>query len=444
MEGAKLGEVAVVGGGIAGIQAALDLADTGFKVYLIERSPSIGGRMAQLDKTFPTLDCASCILTPKMAEVLRKDNIELLTLAEVVDVIKNGNKFKLTIKQRPRYVDTNKCTGCGTCVEKCTARGKLGAPDEFNEGLSTRTAVYIPFPQAVPKKAVIDPNICLRLRYKRGCGICEKVCPANAINFNDTERILNLTVDAVIVATGYKFIDPRLPELSIYGYGKYPEVYTNIEFERILDARGPTGGALIKKDGSHPERIVFIQCVGSRHYKINPYCSAYCCMASIKQAILAKEHEPKVDVTILYMDIRAYGKGFQDFYNRAENEYGIRFIKGRTTGIIEDPSKKKLIVKYEDVMRGTIETMETDMVVLALGIVPNIPSFLNKLGIVRNGRVITRSEDPISTYVDGIFVIGATLNPTDIPDAVLQGSAAAARVTEHVLRRKTPFEVMRS
>jgi len=432
------GKVLVVGGGIAGIQASLDLAEAGFKVYLVERKPSIGGRMAQLDKTFPTLDCASCILTPKMAEVLRKENIELITYAEVIDVVKEKDGFRAVIKKYPRYIDETKCIGCGICVEKCPARERLGAPDEFNEGLSTRRAAYIMFPQAVPRKAVIDPSICLYLTRKT-CRVCEKFCPAQAINWNDTEKVISINVDAVIVATGYKFVDPRHPALSAYGWGKYQNVYTNIEFERLLDARGPTGGELLRRsDKKHPKRIVFIQCVGSRDYRVNRYCSAYCCMASIKQAVLAKEHEPGVDVVILYMDIRAFGKGFQEFYERAIEEFGIRFIRGRPSKIVEDPDTRNLIIYYENTLKGTIEKIETDMVVLALGIVPNPPDFMRRLGLVEpDGRIkIKDPSDPITTPIDGLFIAGMLAGPKDIPDSVAQGSAVAIRVMQHILGKK--------
>lgn len=438
------GSVLVVGGGVAGIQASLDLADMGFRVYLVEKRPSIGGRMAQLDKTFPTLDCASCILTPKMAEVARKENIEIIAYAEVTEVSVERGRFRATIQRFPRYVDWSKCIGCGVCTEKCPARDKYGAPDEYNEGLGRRRAIYIMFPQAVPRRALIDPSVCMYMT-KKICRVCEKVCPAGAIKWDDRGETLTIDVDAVIVATGYRFVDPRHPALSLYGYGRYDNVYTNIEFERLLDARGPTGGAITRRsDGRHPRSITFIQCVGSRDIRINPYCSAYCCMASIKQAILAKEHEPGVDVRILYMDIRAFGKGFQEFYERAREEYGVKFLRGRPVKILEDPSTKNLVIRYEDTLRGTIERLETDMVVLALGIQPNPPDFMKKLGLVEpDGRVRTRDpSDPISTPIEGIFIAGMLAGPKDIPDSVAQGSAAAMRAAEYIMR-KMPVVIAR-
>jgi len=440
------GSVLVVGGGIAGIQASIDLSDMGFKVYMVEKKPSIGGRMAQLDKTFPTLDCASCILTPKMADVARKPNVELLTNAEVIDVVPTGDVFKVTIKKYPTYVDWTKCVGCGICVEKCPARVKPGAPDEFNEGMETRGAIYIYFPQSVPRKALIDPTACMYLT-KKICRACEKLCPTKAINWDEKEEIIELNTNAIIVATGYKFVNPKHPALSLYGYGVYKNVYTNLEFERLLDSRGPTGGVLLRRsDKKHPRRIVFIQCVGSRDVRINPYCSAYCCMGSIKQAVLAKEHEPEVDVTILYIDIRAFGKGFQEFYERAKTEFNIRFVRGKPSKIIEVPDTKNLIVVYEDTVRRTVERMEADMIVLALGIIPNPPPFLEKLGLVEpSGKVrVKNPSDPIETPIEGIYVAGMLAGPKDIPDSIAQASAAAMKAAEYIKRKvKVPAVVVR-
>lgn len=435
-----MGEVLVVGGGIAGIEASLNLAEAGFRVYIVDSKPSIGGRMAQLDKTFPTLDCASCILTPKMSEVARHPNIKILSYSEITSLRKVGDSFEAIVYRKPRYVREDLCIGCGVCMEKCpVGRGKLeGAPDEFNEGLGRRPAIYILFPQAVPRKALIDPSVCLWFT-KKICRACEKLCPAGAINFDDKGETLRLLVDAVIVATGYRFVDPRHPALKAFGYGVYDNVYTNIEFERLLDARGPTGGTLLRRsDKKHPKRIVFIQCVGSRDERINPFCSAYCCMASIKQAILAKEHEPGVETVILYMDIRAFGKGFQEFYERAVKEFKVKFIRGRPTRIIEDPKTKNLIVKYENTITGTLEEIEADMVVLALGIVPNPPQFLKDLGVIdKYGRIITRApEDPVATPIDGLFVAGMLAGPKDIPDSIAEAAAAAARAAEYIFSKK--------
>ncbi|MDI6855588.1 MAG: CoB--CoM heterodisulfide reductase iron-sulfur subunit A family protein, partial [Candidatus Thermoplasmatota archaeon] len=306
----------VLGGGVAGIQAALDLGDKGFKTYLVESSPSIGGRMAQLDKTFPTLDCSACILTPKMVEVARNENIELITYAELVDVQGYIGNFKVKVRKRPRYIDENRCVGCGECANACRLKDRI--PNEFDLGLGKRGAVYIPFPQAVPLKYVIDPEHCLYLT-KGKCGkelLCKKACPANAINFDQKEEIIELEVGTILVATGYDTLDPKLrPE---YGYnGK--NVITGLEFERLCNASGPTKGE-ITVNGKKPKNVVFIQCVGSREKDGNQYCSRVCCMYTAKQAHLVREKLPGANVTIFYTDVRAFGKGFEEFYTRVQAE----------------------------------------------------------------------------------------------------------------------------
>ena len=289
--------VLVIGGGIAGITAALDLADKGFMVYLVEKSPSIGGHMAQLDKTFPTLDCSICILAPKMVEVARHPNIRLLTYSEVEKVERSADGASFTVKiiKKPRYVDETKCVGCGLCTEKCPVRVK----SEFEAGLGERKAIYIPFPQAVPKVATIDENVCLHLT-KGVCGVCEKVCPAGAVNYDQKAEELSIEVSSIIVATGYNLLDPS--SLAQYGFGRFPDVLTSLQYERLMNAAGPTGGHIVKiSDGSKPDKIYFIQCVGSRSEKPKrkSYCSQVCCMYATKQAIVTKEHEPEIDVNIL-------------------------------------------------------------------------------------------------------------------------------------------------
>lgn len=420
--------IMVVGGGIAGIQAALDVADQGIKVFLIEKTPSIGGRMAQLDKTFPTMDCAACILTPKMVSVARHPNIELITYAEVKEISGRAGDFNVTVSIKPRYINIEKCTGCGICIEKCPQKK---VPNEFNMGLDNRTAIYIPFPQAIPLKATIDPEHCLyfmglREGRKGVCRVCERVCPAKAIDFEQQPKEVTLNVASIIFATGFELEDPRRREE--YGYGKYQNVYTHLEFERLLSATGPTGGELVRRsDGKHPKRIAFIQCVCSRDILTNPYCSAICCMSSTKEAILAKEHLPEIDCTVFYMDLRAFGKGYQDFYQRAENEFGIKFIRSRPAKIEEDPQTKNLIVTYEDTTTSEYRKMEFDMVVLAVGIKPIT---LEKFFPVEEDRFAKKENpflDPVLSPVEGIYITGMIGGPKDIPDSVAEAGAAAMK-----------------
>lgn len=426
--------VLIIGGGISGIQAALDLADQGIKVYLVEKSPSIGGRMAQIDKTFPTLDCASCILTPKMVAAGSHSNIELLTYSEVKEIKGQAGDFNVKILRKPRYVDVDKCTGCGECTVKCPSK----VLDEYNLNMSYRKAIYIPFPQAVPRKAVIDAEHCIRLnpperlaekaKERPLCGVCMMICPAKAIDFNQKPETIELNVAAIIVATGLTLEDPsKRPE---YGYGRYANVYTHLEFERLLSSTGPTGGEIVRRsDGKHPRSIAFIQCVCSRDVQTNKYCSAICCMASTKQAILAKEHLPDVECTIFYMDIRSYGKGYQDFVERAKKEFGIKYVRGRPGEIEEDPETKNLIVRYENTMKGVLEKLEVDMVVLAVGVRPVIPDIgldLDEDGFV---NLVKPYVDPTATSIDGVYVCGVAAGAKDIPDSVTQAGMAAVKAS---------------
>lgn len=413
--------VLVVGGGIAGIQAALDLADQGIKVYLVEKTPSIGGRMAQLDKTFPTLDCASCILTPKMVSAARHENIELLTYSEVKEINGSAGNFKVKVLKKPRYVDIDKCIGCGICIQKCPSK----VPNEFDMGMGMRKAIYFPFPQAVPLKATIDREHCLYFQ-KNICRVCEKFCPTKAIDFEQKPEVVELDVAAIIIATGFQLEDPK--KAPNYGYDKYQNVFTSLEFERLVSSTGPTGGEIKRRsDGKVPRRIAFIQCVCSRNVNVNFYCSAFCCMASIKQAILAKEHIPDVDCVIFYMDVRAFGKGYQEFFNRAREEFGIKFIRSRPAKIEEVPETKNLVVVYENTEVGRLEKMEADMVVLAVGAKMNPVEISLPLDEDRFVKVRDMYLDPISTTMEGIFVAGLAAGPKDIPDSVTQGSAAAMR-----------------
>ncbi|MHA2062419.1 MAG: FAD-dependent oxidoreductase, partial [Candidatus Sifarchaeia archaeon] len=314
----KLRTILVIGGGVAGIQASLDLAEKGLKVYLLEKTPSIGGRMAQLDKTFPTMDCSICILAPKMIEVSRNSNVEILTNSEIQEVSGQVGEFTVKILRKARSVDENKCVGCGICATKCPVK----CPDEFNMGLNNRRAIYLPFPQAVPRIYAIDRDHCLYLS-KGICRICEKFCEAKAVDFDQQDEIVEISVESIIVATGFDLFDPSV--IKEYGYRRYKNVLTALEFERMISSTGPTNGRIVKmSDGKPPNTVTFIQCVGSRSLsKGYPYCSSVCCMYATKEAMLVKEHEPETDVYIFYTDLMVFGKGFQDFVNRATNTWAI-------------------------------------------------------------------------------------------------------------------------
>jgi heterodisulfide reductase subunit A len=417
--------VLVVGGGIAGIQAAVDLAEQGIKTYLVEKTPSIGGRMAQLDKTFPTLDCSACILTPKMVSAAKNKNVQLMTYAEVQDIKGSAGDFTVRILKKPRYVRFEKCLGCGECIAKCP----MSVPDEFNLGMSKRKAVYWPFPQSVPLIATIDAEHCLYFT-KGVCRVCEKFCPTGAIDFKQEPEMVELNVASIVVATGFQLQDPaQLPE---YGYGRYANVRTSLEFERIVSSTGPTVGEIVRaSDQKHPKSIAFIQCVCSRDVRLNPNCSAFCCMASVKHAILAKEHLPEVDCTVFYMDLRAFGKGYQEFYDRAREEFRIKFIRGRPAKVEENSTTKNLTLAYEDTSEGRLKKMEVEMVVLAVGVKinplePHIHLDCDKDGYI---KLVNPYQDPVSTSVDGIFAAGVVAGAKDIPDSVTEAGAAAMRAS---------------
>lgn len=426
--------VLVIGGGIAGIQASLDLANRGTKVYLVEKTPSIGGRMAQLDKTFPTLDCSICILAPKMIECFRHSNINLLTYSELKEVKGKAGNFNVKILKKPRYVEAAKCTGCGTCMEKCPAK----VPNEFDMGLGTRKAVYMPFKQAVPLVATIDPEHCLYFT-KGVCKICQKVCPSSAINFEQKPEEMDLNVSSIILATGFDVFDPST--MSEYGYGRFKNVVHSMEFERIICASGPTDGHLVRpSDGKEPKNVVFVQCVGSRsQHGEFPFCSSVCCVYATKESILIKEHAPKTQPYIMYIDMRAVGKGFQEFVDRAKKEYGVKYIKAHPGGITEDPTTKSLQIHYEDMKTGEMRTLDADLVVLCPALIPKADNKriaqamnleLDEFGFFKSKNMLTA---PMDTNIPGIYVCGYCQSPKDIPESVAQASGAAARAAETMI-----------
>ena len=427
--------VLIIGGGIAGIQASLDLANRGFQVYLVEKSPSIGGRMAQLDKTFPTMDCSMCILAPKMIECGHHPNVKLLTYSEVKEVKGSVGNFKVKVLKKPRFVDESKCTGCGICSEKCPTK----VPNEFDMNLGMRKAIYMPFLQAVPRVATIDKDNCL-LFQKGVCEICQKLCQAGAVDFDQQPEEITLNVGAIIVATGFDMFNPE--QIPPFGYKRYKDVITAMELERLLCASGPTGGHLVRpSDGKTPKSIAFIQCVGSRDRREwinNAYCSSICCKYAVKDAVLIKEHDPRAMITIFYIDMRAFGRGFQEFVNRAKAEYGINFTRSNPGEITEDPETKRLTIWFEDTVTRTVKSLTFDLVVLCTALVPRKDSaeLAKILGIETDNYRFFKSPDlvarPVDTTVPGIFACGYCLGPKtgDIPDSVTQASAAAARTAE--------------
>ncbi|KXB01977.1 disulfide reductase [candidate division MSBL1 archaeon SCGC-AAA261F17] len=410
----------VIGAGIAGIEAALKVADSGKEVYLVEKSPSIGGHMAQLDKTFPTLDCSSCILTPKMEEVGSHPNINLLTYSEVESVAGFPGNFEVKIRKKAKYVDEDKCTGCGVCQERCPAT----APSEFDERLGKRKAVYIPFPQAVPRVPVIDKDNCIY--FKEGkCRACELNCPTDAIDFEQDDEVKEITVGNIIVATGYDLFDSS--KIECYGYKKYDNVYTALEVERMLDATGPTGGEILLSDGSEPKTVAIIHCVGSRDENYHEYCSRVCCMYSMKLAHLIRE-ETGAEVYELYLDLRAFGKGYEEFYRRVRESW-VTFVKGGPAKV-DEGENGKLLVKCEDSILGERITIPADMVVLSPAMEARSDSDklvdILSLNKSKDGFFLERHPKlaPISTSSDGIFIAGACQGPKDIPDTIAQAAAA--------------------
>jgi len=425
--------VLVVGGGIAGIQASIDLGSMGYKVYLVEKTAAIGGRMAQLDKTFPTNDCSICILAPKMIECARHENVELVTYAELQEVEPDGSGgYKVKILRKPRYVDIDKCTGCEECIEKCPIK----ADNEFNQKLDKRKAIYIPFAQAVPRKAVIDADICRYITQQK-CGLCKKVCQAEAIDFDQKEEILEIDAGAVVLATGFDLYD--ISAMREYGYGQIKDVITAMQFERLICASGPSHGHLERpSDGEIPKSLAFIQCVGSRDQINNPYCSSVCCMHATKEAILANEHYPHLKPHIFYTDMRAVGKRFQDYVTRAHDQYNVEYVRSRPSKIVEDEETGNPVIYYEDTVSQTVKKKEFEMVVLCQALIPSVShqELAKVLGVSLDScgfiTVPDKLFNPVDTDKEGIFACGFCQSPQDIPDSVVQASGCAARVAEYL------------
>jgi heterodisulfide reductase subunit A len=424
--------VAVIGAGIAGIHAAILLGNLGHKVTLIEKSPTIGGNMARFDKTFPTLDCAMCTLSPKMNEVYNHPNVELLTYAEVTDAVRTPGKFTLNVVKKPRYV-TDACIGCNRCTEKCpvsTAKSPIQVDSEWELGLSRRKAIYLPFSQALPQLWTIDADHCFYFQRNQACRICAKVCPANAIDYSMKPEEVKVEVGAVIVATGYAPFDAA--RVAEYGFGKFPEVYHGLQFERLGSSTGPTAGKIVKRDGTPPASVGIIHCVGSRDENYNTYCSRVCCMSSLKYAHLVRERTG-ARVYNFYMDMRAAGKGYEEFYKRVQSEQ-VGLIRGkpaRITDVAKSPEEEgKLIVVVEDTLAGTILRVPVDMVVLSTALEPSaIEGLLSSLHLDRTADGFVKEYhpkiNPTETAVKGVFVAGCAQGPKDITDTISQAGAAA-------------------
>jgi len=421
-----VGAVAVAGGGVAGIQSSIDLANSGLKVYLIESSTSIGGKMAQLDKTFPTLDCSMCTLSPKLAEVARHPNIELLMYSEITGIEGEAGDFTVKVKRKATFVDPNKCTACELCVSKCPVK----VPDEYNEGGNNRKAIYLAFPQAVPRVYTIDAENCLYLT-KGKCGNCAKACENDAINYDDKDKEIEINVGSLILSSGFEPFDAT--QLEQYRLD-HPDVVTSMQFERQLSSSGPFEGHVTLSDGTHPKKIAWIQCIGSRSPEIGRRnCSSVCCMYATKEAMVAMEHDPKLETTIFNIDVRAFGKGFEEFYQKAKNEKSVRFINSRPSGVEVDPNTNKLSLKYEREDGKGTQVEDFDMVVLSIGLTPSKSSqqLVKIVGVGMDdlGFVETKIDHPVETTRPGIFVSGVMQAPKDIPDTVADASGAASKAS---------------
>ena len=419
----------VIGGGIAGIQTALDIADAGFEVDIVEKNATIGGKMAQIDKTFPTLDCAACILTPKMVDVAQHDKINIFAYSEIDSVKGFVGNFNVTIRKKARYVKEDVCTGCGLCTEKCPQKK---VPNEFNLGMDNRRAIYIPFAQAVPKVATIDANYCTMLKTGK-CGVCSKVWTAGAIDYKQKDELVEREYGAIVVATGFNPI--KLDNFDEYAYSQSPDVITSLEFERLTNAAGPTAGTLLRpSDGKHPHTIVFVQCVGSRDTSGcgKPYCSKICCMYTAKHAMLTREKYPDTEVYVFYIDVRTPGKNFDEFYRRAVEEYGVHYIKGMVGKVA--PEGDKLMVQASDLIANEQLHIAADLVVLAAAIEPDKSA--RSLATMLTASMDTNDFfteahpklRPVESPTAGVFLSGTCQGPKDIPETVSQAGAAAAKV----------------
>ncbi len=428
-ESAVIKRALVIGGGIAGIQSALDIAEAGYEVDIVETSPTIGGNMAKLDKTFPTLDCAACILTPKMVDCAQNEKIDIMTFSEIESVKGFVGNFKVAIRRKARFVDEKKCTGCGVCMQKCPSKKGL---NDFNMGLNKRPAIYIPFAQAIPNVAIIDPEQCLKLKNGK-CGLCAMNCQVNAIDYTQKDEIIEREYGAIVVATGYKPIS--LENFNEFGYSSYPDVVTSLELERLMNAAGPTDGHLVRpSDHKEPKVITFIQCVGSRDTSGcgKPYCSKICCMYTAKHAMLIREKYPNTEVHVFYIDVRTPGKNYDEFFRRAVEQYGVDYIKGMVGKVYEENGK--LMVQGSDLINDEQVVIPSDLVVLAAAIEPN-PSVRNIATMVTasidTNNFLTEAHAklrPVESPTAGIFLSGVCQGPKDIPETGSQASACAAKV----------------
>ena len=433
--------VIIIGAGVAGIQAGLDTSSVGIKTFLLEKNPSIGGMMGQLVKTFPTNDCALCILSPKMADVLANKNIEIFAYSEVMDVEGFVGNFKVTVKKKARYVDSKKCISCGKCSEKCPVE----IPNEWDLGLSKRKSIYLQYPQSVPRTYTIDAKNCLKLT-KNKCGICKKICPADAIDYQQKDEIIELKVGAVIIATGTEEFQPN--EIKQYGFGKYNDVITQLQLARMLDPSGPTNGRVRCSNGIEPKKYLMVQCVGSRDEKYFSYCSRVCCMSAIKHAFMIRyEQDSDAEIYICYIDIRSFGKGYEEYYKRA-SELGIKFIRGKVSEILQE--KNSLIGVIEDTDIGEIINIKPDMIVLSTPLIP--PTDNEKIaklfGVGLGANKFFRERHPklapVDTNIDGIYICGCAQSPKDIPDSVSQARAAAMAASSLILKKQVNIDLSKA